>query len=332
MKRLLLFLAIAFQFVVLAYMGVKREFILLAGETVWLRTAPIDPRDIFRGDYVTLNYEISTIRQRQMSESLAERDVSKGEVVYVGLTAEAQGLATVGIASLRRPGSGRYIRGRVLRGWSANSRAGNVKYGIEKYFVEQGAGHGIEERRGTRAGIQVPMEMEVALGGDGTAVLKGYRWSALGMGLTMKRAGAQRDEQVPVSAVMALELRNVSTEPLALVMLPGLCSFSLESFEWSPVDIRLERPACAQLQPLDEHVIILHPDESRVYQIDFNEASWLVDSGTKKVSIGALDFSHRFRLVYRALPEDQIAGLRDGTKIWRGYLPSRAFHGRGRID
>jgi uncharacterized membrane-anchored protein len=31
------------------------------GEEILLKTAPVDPRDIFRGDYVNLRYDISTI-------------------------------------------------------------------------------------------------------------------------------------------------------------------------------------------------------------------------------------------------------------------------------
>ena len=38
-----------------------RVSLLRSGDVVTLRTAPVDPRDIFRGDYVILNYDISRL-------------------------------------------------------------------------------------------------------------------------------------------------------------------------------------------------------------------------------------------------------------------------------
>ena len=61
MRRLFIVLCIAAQILVLGVMAGKREFILATGERVFLRTAPIDPRDPFRGDFVRLRYDISTV-------------------------------------------------------------------------------------------------------------------------------------------------------------------------------------------------------------------------------------------------------------------------------
>ena len=38
-----------------------RQYWVATGEKILLRTAPVDPRDIFRGDYVSLRYDISTL-------------------------------------------------------------------------------------------------------------------------------------------------------------------------------------------------------------------------------------------------------------------------------
>lgn len=38
-----------------------KEYTLRTGTEVILKTEPVDPRDLFRGDYVVLNYEISTL-------------------------------------------------------------------------------------------------------------------------------------------------------------------------------------------------------------------------------------------------------------------------------
>ena len=58
MKRWIL-IVVAIQFLALLSVAVKREWIHSYGETVFLRTAPVDPRDLFRGDYVQLQYDIA---------------------------------------------------------------------------------------------------------------------------------------------------------------------------------------------------------------------------------------------------------------------------------
>ena len=51
----------ALQLVVLAYMAGEREWVVRTGRTIYLRTAPLDPRDAMRGDYVSLSYDISRV-------------------------------------------------------------------------------------------------------------------------------------------------------------------------------------------------------------------------------------------------------------------------------
>lgn len=54
-------LAIALQLLLLAGLLGFRQYTLLTGQRIWLRTVPVDPRDMFRGDYVTLSYQVSRI-------------------------------------------------------------------------------------------------------------------------------------------------------------------------------------------------------------------------------------------------------------------------------
>jgi len=53
--------AIILQLIVLVGMIAMRLTPLLTGQTILLRVVPVDPRDIFRGDYVTLAYECCRI-------------------------------------------------------------------------------------------------------------------------------------------------------------------------------------------------------------------------------------------------------------------------------
>ena len=61
MRKTFIFLTILLQSLVLGYMAGEREHILRNGKIIYPRTAQIDPRDLFRGDYVRLHYEISSI-------------------------------------------------------------------------------------------------------------------------------------------------------------------------------------------------------------------------------------------------------------------------------
>ena len=49
------------QTAILGYMVESRASILRYGTEILLQTALVDPRDLLRGDYVILSYDISTI-------------------------------------------------------------------------------------------------------------------------------------------------------------------------------------------------------------------------------------------------------------------------------
>jgi uncharacterized membrane-anchored protein len=53
---------------VLSGMLVLHAWPLWTGEPVYLKVRPVDPRDLFRGDYVTLGYDIDTLRLRVPAE------------------------------------------------------------------------------------------------------------------------------------------------------------------------------------------------------------------------------------------------------------------------
>ena len=53
MRKAAIITAILAQVLILAWMAGQREWILRTAPRIWLRTAPLDPRDLFRGDYTT---------------------------------------------------------------------------------------------------------------------------------------------------------------------------------------------------------------------------------------------------------------------------------------
>jgi len=333
-KKKLVLLVIAFQLLVPAWMAAEREWVVQSGRTVYLRTAPIDPRDIFRGDYVRLDYEASSFGPRQASEQIRTEGLEKGAPVYARLESGPRGLSSAVEVTRERPDSGPFLRGRALHRWrpGGGGHALQVRYGIEKYFVEQGRGKLMEQRRGRRQGIQTPMEVQLAVDTSGTAVITGHRWSPIGIGLAVKRPVDPNAGPTPDSVVMELTLQNTSDHPLSLILLPQLCSFALEPVKSAPLDLRPERPECDRLHPTPEHLVELAAEDSRSFSFDFNQERWWVPVNGEPTPIGKLEWGQRFRLVYRSPKPQEIRQLPEQRQIWQGELSSPAFHGRGQID
>ena len=53
--------AVGLQVAVLGAMIVHQARPLVTGDTILLRVVPVDPRDLFRGDYVILSYDFSRV-------------------------------------------------------------------------------------------------------------------------------------------------------------------------------------------------------------------------------------------------------------------------------
>lgn len=151
-------LRLAFAAVVILQIGlllaiiVPKEHTLATGEEVVLQTAPIDPRDLFRGDYVNLRYTISTLE--------GYLGFAAGDRVYVGLA--QQGDIWDAVSASHSPPDGLYIKGRVTRAWRTGL---DIEYGIESYFVPEGSGHIIERAR--------DVKVRAAIDSSGNAVIKG---------------------------------------------------------------------------------------------------------------------------------------------------------------
>ena len=335
MKKSFIILAVILQLIVLAYMAGEREYILRNGKVIHLRTAPIDPRDMFRGDYVRLNYEISRIPVNRIKGVDSVGELKKGDKIYVSLKEGPNGLYELVDAGLEKPANRMYLAGRLPYPYRTQriSNPISIKYGIEAYFVEQGRGRAIEKHRGNWTDVQIPLEMEIAVSPGGKAVIRGYRWSPLGIGthVIRNRPGSSREE-APTSATVQLTLANASDKPLGIVNLPDYCAFSLEPVPWAKQQWALAHNPCEDAFPSDADVVTLAPEQRMRFDFDFSTERWLVEADGQIKQIGTLDASEQFRLVYR--PPDEAASqyLSQKDIIWHGYMPSRVFHGRGNID
>ena len=127
-----LIIVIVFQLVVLAGEYLGAVYPLWTGKEIRLKTVPIDPRSLFRGNYARLNYDISTIEAEYFDEKINLRN---DEQVYVKLKQTEDGLYVFEDAFLEKPKDGIFIRGRIQDGRFWARGAYNIKYGIEAYFA-----------------------------------------------------------------------------------------------------------------------------------------------------------------------------------------------------
>mgnify|MGYP001572134655 FL=1 len=122
-----LILGLAVLLVIAGIFTLYLSWPLLTGTTVILKTQPVDPFDVFRGQYMTINYEISGV-------GLPE-GAKEGDSIYVLLKEGEDKIWHAEKTSLSKPDSGIFIRGTARQ-----SRRGlSLEYGIEQYFFERNA-------------------------------------------------------------------------------------------------------------------------------------------------------------------------------------------------
>ena len=123
----------------------------VSGTTITVSTIPVDPRDLFRGDYVILRYPFSEIANAHSYRA--------GATVYVPMVQDGEIWKQNGV-STTKPKDGVFLRGNVKR-----SESGNVEivFGIESYFVQEGRGREIENAmRGNNGSSNVLVDLVVA--------------------------------------------------------------------------------------------------------------------------------------------------------------------------
>jgi len=98
------------------------------GKAVVLETQPIDPRSLFRGNYVRLNFDINRLEQ---DELMPDNLLKVGSVAYLQLK-EFDGVWRPVKLSSQAPESGDFIRGRVREAYPSHYR---LDYGIEAFFM-----------------------------------------------------------------------------------------------------------------------------------------------------------------------------------------------------
>ena len=128
-----LFAAIVFQFLVLTGMYVSAALPLWTGTEIKIKTIPVDPRSMFRGNYARLRYDISQLDTKHFPDG---SELRNGEVVFVTLKPGADGLYQFATTSLEKPDNEVFLRGRIEnRRYEEKASYFRIKYGIEAFFA-----------------------------------------------------------------------------------------------------------------------------------------------------------------------------------------------------
>lgn len=182
LPRILFILLI--QTLLLVAMIASRQIILSSDTVVILETKPIDPRSLFRGDYVRLNYDINEL---QLDELSGDRTFKTNDTVYVVLQQSGQYWDAMAIylekdnalnSSEKKANEHKVLIQGVVkrvtnRQWDRDDKADvfvtslRVNYGIENYFVPEGEGLKLE-----RPEANDKVTLEIALDEEGHAVIK----------------------------------------------------------------------------------------------------------------------------------------------------------------
>lgn len=131
--KLGLIAALVFQLLVLTGMYALAALPLWTGSEIRLKTIPVDPRSLFRGNYARLRYDISQVEADLLPGS---EDLRNGEVVYTALRPGKDDIYEFAGISLTPPDSGAYLRGRIANHQYVKKRTYlRIKYGIEAFFA-----------------------------------------------------------------------------------------------------------------------------------------------------------------------------------------------------
>ncbi len=136
-------LAMGAQFAILSTVAVPAIYTISTGTTVFLQTAPVDPYDLLRGYYQTLNYDIadrSKLEKLPGGEILSSKQSKTGKffVTLALPSTPGQQVAKPIAVSANRPTnlpSGQIaIQGTQTTG---SSWRNNISYGIEKFYMPE---------------------------------------------------------------------------------------------------------------------------------------------------------------------------------------------------
>ncbi|SFO86569.1 Uncharacterized membrane-anchored protein [Mesorhizobium sp. NFR06] len=158
----------------LSWIIAGRAAILRSGKEVLLKVEPVDPRDLLRGDYISLNNNISRIPAKLIANVPQGMLSTDDSSITVRLKRGGDGYwqptaAWFGKAPAPAGADEADIAGHVAAGWDVRSPDVTIApdYGIGRFYLPEGEGMAIQNDMRVR-----PFGIKLALAADGTAQIK----------------------------------------------------------------------------------------------------------------------------------------------------------------
>lgn len=133
-------LMVLFQLALPGWMFVQRERVLTEGAILLFRTAPIDPRDPFRGEYVALNFEAET---GQWAAPAATQADAARRSAYAVFVTDSAGFAHITRLTTERPVDSTYVRVEFMV--FGTEGVHRVSLPFDRFYLEEGDGAATEQ-------------------------------------------------------------------------------------------------------------------------------------------------------------------------------------------
>lgn len=151
-RKMKIIVGLTIPLTILISMIIIPLYTLYFGEEVLLETIPYDPRDLLRGDYVTLNYKINQVPLEKFPDELKDRDSYdkyKNKKIYAVLKKEGE-MYTVDYMTFVKPKDRIFLTAKLRYFYSFNEvskvkQIVHVSYNLDKYFVPENTGKELEE-------------------------------------------------------------------------------------------------------------------------------------------------------------------------------------------
>ena len=153
MRALRYILAAIVPLCVLLWMPARPALILALGDEARLAARPVDPRDLFRGDYVALSFEAENMPLSAFSLlpfiSLNPIHPHEGDVFYISLKKDdgkdGSGLHVPTMVTSAPPPNGLYLRARVgSHSYRGDSVPMDLGPSLKRFYVPEGTGLRLE--------------------------------------------------------------------------------------------------------------------------------------------------------------------------------------------
>jgi uncharacterized membrane-anchored protein len=138
-----LVLACSVPVLILLGMCISPLYTMLTGEDMVLQTKPLDPSDLFRGDYVTLQYEAEEVPISLVDKAVVSRLQDQGgQFDVIVLMEKKDGVHTPIKVSLEKPDKGIFLKGTInyIDKDNQGQEIAFIEYNLDKYFLEDNTG------------------------------------------------------------------------------------------------------------------------------------------------------------------------------------------------